>query len=123
MGATLEAEAAAAGVMVETAKAFKRDDDAKTAPERWSQAPSARRRTARRSRERAVPSDRVQVTDIIVPPADLASDDVKKLKENCSARRTRSSSPNTSPASHSEIGVTINQRAFAVATGAAAAQQ
>jgi peptidyl-prolyl cis-trans isomerase D len=64
-----------------------------------------------------------KVTDIIVPPADLASDDVKKLKENLQRAQAEEQIAEYVTKLESEIGVTINQRAFAVATGAAAAQQ
>ena len=63
-----------------------------------------------------------KVTDIVVPPVDLASEDVKKLTENL--RRAEMEEQLTAYIAklESEVGVTINQSAFATATGAASAQ-
>lgn len=124
-GATLEAEAAAAGVSVETAKAFKRDADAKTVP---GPLVAAAFRTPKDGTGQVEGSGGAEwivfkVTDIIVPPADLASDDVKKLKENLQRAQAEEQIAEYVTKLESDIGVTINQRAFAVATGAAAAQQ
>ena len=62
------------------------------------------------------------MTDIVVPPVDLASEDVKKLTENL--RRAEMEEQLTAYIAklESEVGVTINQSAFATATGAASAQ-
>ncbi|MCU6325982.1 hypothetical protein KSU18_23020, partial [Enterobacter quasiroggenkampii] len=59
---------------------------------------------------------------VVVPPVDLASEDVKKLTE--SLRRAEMEEQLTAYIAklETEIGVTINQNAFATATGATAAQ-
>lgn len=123
-GATFEAEAAAAGVKVETAKTFKRDADAKTAPEQLVASAFRTPKDGAGQVEGAGGAEWIvfKVTDIIVPPVDLASDDVKKLKENLQRVQTDEQIAEYVTKLESEIGVTINQRAFAVATGAAAAQ-
>ncbi|MGL4261435.1 MAG: peptidylprolyl isomerase, partial [Afipia sp.] len=63
-----------------------------------------------------------KVTDVVVPPVDLASEDVKKLTEGL--RRAEMEEQLTAYIAklETEIGVTINQNAFATATGATAAQ-
>ena len=63
-----------------------------------------------------------KVTDVVVPPVDLASEDVKKLKENLQRAEMEEQLSAYIAKIESEIGVTINQNAFAVATGAASAQ-
>jgi peptidyl-prolyl cis-trans isomerase D len=123
-GATLDAEAAAAGVKVETAKLFKRDTDAKDAPERLVAAAFRTPKDGVGQTEGNGATEWIvfKVTDIVAPPADLASEDVKKLTENL--RRAEMEEQLTAYIAklETEIGVTINQNAFAVATGAASAQ-
>ncbi len=123
-GATLEAEAAAAGVKVETAKLFKRDADAKDIPERLVTAAFRTPKDGVGQTEGNGASEWIvfKVTDIVVPPVDLASEDVKKLTENL--RRAEMEEQLTAYIAklESEVGVTINQSAFATATGAASAQ-
>ncbi len=63
-----------------------------------------------------------KVTDIVVPPVDLASDDVKKLKDNLRQAETEEQLAAYVAKLETEIGVTINQNAFAVATGAVSTQ-
>jgi len=123
-GATIEAEAAAAGVKVETAKLFKRDADAKDIPERLVTAAFRTPKDGVGQTEGNGASEWIvfKVTDIVVPPVDLASEDVKKLTENL--RRAEMEEQLTAYIAklESEVGVTINQSAFATATGAASAQ-
>ena len=123
-GATLDAEAAAAGVKVETAKLFKRDSDAKDVPERLVAAAFRTPKDGVGQTEGNGATDWIvfKVTDIAVPPVDLASEDVKKLTENL--RRAEMEEQLTAYIAklETEIGVSINQNAFAVATGAASAQ-
>lgn len=123
-GATLDAEAAAAGVKVETAKLFKRDSDAKDVPERLAAAAFRTPKDGVGQTEGNGATEWIvfKVTDIAVPPVDLASDDVKKLTENL--RRAEMEEQLTAYIAklETEIGVSINQNAFAVATGAASAQ-
>lgn len=123
-GATLEAEAAAAGVKVETAKLFKRDSDAKDIPERLVTAAFRTPKDGVGQTEGNGASEWIvfKVTDIVVPPADLASEDVKKLTENLRRAEMEEQLAAYIAKLETDIGVTINQNAFAVATGAASAQ-
>ncbi|WP_424631209.1 SurA N-terminal domain-containing protein [Bradyrhizobium sp. SYSU BS000235] len=123
-GAKLDAEAAALGVKVETAAAFKRDAEIKGVPERLIAAAFQTPKDGVGQTEGANSSDWIvfRVTDVITPTVDMASDDVKKLKETL--QRALSEEQITQFVTHleSEVGTTINQNAFAVATGAASAQ-
>lgn len=124
-GAAFDAEATAAGVKVEKAALFKRDADPKNVPERMV---AAAFRTAKDSAGQVEGSGTSEwivfkVTDVVVPPVDLASEDVKKLKENLQRAEMEEQIAAYVAKLEAEIGVTINQNAFAVATGAAAAAQ
>ena len=123
-GATLETEAAAAGVKVETAKLFKRDGEAKDVPERLVAAAFRTPKDGVGQTEGNGASEWVvfKVTDIVVPPVDLASEDVKKLTENLRRAEMEEQLGAYIAKLETDIGVTINQNAFAVATGAASAQ-
>ena len=59
-----------------------------------------------------------RVTDVSVPPVDLASDDVKKLKDTLQRGLTDEQVAQYVTKIESEIGTTINQAAFAQVTGA-----
>lgn len=123
-GAAFDAEAAAAGLKVETAKLFKRDTDAKDIPERLVTAAFRTPKDGVGQTEGSGGSEWIvfKVTDVVVPPVDLASEDVKKLTEGL--RRAEMEEQLTAYIAklETEIGVTINQNAFATATGATAAQ-
>ena len=123
-GAAFDAEAAAAGLKIETAKLYKRDTDAKDIPERLVTAAFRTPKDGVGQTEGSGGSEWIvfKVTDVVVPPVDLASEDVKKLTE--SLRRAEMEEQLTAYIAklETEIGVTINQNAFAVATGATAAQ-
>ncbi|MES2600051.1 MAG: SurA N-terminal domain-containing protein [Pseudomonadota bacterium] len=123
-GAAFEAEAAAAGVKVETAKLFKRDAEAKDVPERLVTAVFRTPKDGVGQTEGSGASEWIvfKVTDVVVPPVDLASEDVKKLKENLQRAEMEEQLSAYIAKLESEVGVTINQNAFAVATGAASAQ-
>jgi len=123
-GAAFNAEAAAAGVKVETAKLFKRDAEAKDVPERLVAAAFRTPKDGIGQTEGSGASEWIvfKVTDVVVPPVDLASEDVKKLKENLQRAEMEEQLSAYIAKIESEIGVTINQNAFAVATGAASAQ-
>jgi len=123
-GAAFDAEAAAAGVKVETAKLFKRDAEAKDVPERLVTAVFRTPKDGVGQTEGSGASEWIvfKVTDVVVPPVDLASDDVKKLKENLQRAEMEEQLSAYIAKLESEVGVTINQNAFAVATGAASAQ-
>ncbi len=96
-GETLDAVAAASGVKVETTPLFKRDADSKDVPERLVAAVFRTPKDGAGQVEGSGGSDWLvfRVTDIVVPPVDLASEDVKKLKDNLRQRRLRSKSPLT----------------------------
>ena len=123
-GAVFNAEAAAAGVKVETAKLFKRDAESKDVPERLVAAAFRTPKDGIGQTEGSGASEWIvfKVTDVVVPPVDLASEDVKKLKENLQRAEMEEQLSAYIAKIESEIGVTINQNAFAVATGAASAQ-
>ncbi|CAN5379505.1 SurA N-terminal domain-containing protein [soil metagenome] len=123
-GAKFDAEAAAAGVKVETAALFKRDADPKGVPERLVAAVFRTPKDGNGQVEGSGGSDWIvfKVTDIAVPPVDLASEDVKKLKDNLRQAETEEQIAAYVTKLETEIGVTINQNAFAVATGAASTQ-
>ena len=59
-----------------------------------------------------------RVTDIIVPPVDFASDDIKKLKETLQRGLTDEQIAEYVTKLESDIGTTINEAAFAQVTGA-----
>ncbi len=59
-----------------------------------------------------------RVTDITVPPVDLASDDMKKLKETIQRGLTDEQIAQYITKLESEIGTNVNQAAFAQVTGA-----
>src|SRR5271156_1009187 len=59
-----------------------------------------------------------RVTDISVPPVDLASDDAKKLKETLQRGLSDELISQYVVKLESEIGTTINEAAFAQVTGA-----
>jgi peptidyl-prolyl cis-trans isomerase D len=119
-GATLADEAAAAGLKVETAAAFRRDASLpglpasviatafRTAKDGVGQGPGAG----------AGESIVFRVTDISVPPLDPASDDVKKLKETLVRSLSDEEIAQYVAKLELQIGTTINQTAFAQVTGA-----
>jgi peptidyl-prolyl cis-trans isomerase D len=59
-----------------------------------------------------------RVTDISVPPVDLASDDIKKMKESLQRSLEDEQIAQYVTKLESEIGTTINEAAFAQVTGA-----
>ena len=119
-GGKLADEAAAVGSKVETASGLRRDA---TLPGLPASAITAAFRT---------PKDAVgqtagaggnewivfRVTDISVPPVDLASDDIKKLKETLQRGLTDEQVAQYVTKIEQTIGTTINQAAFAQVTGA-----
>jgi peptidyl-prolyl cis-trans isomerase D len=119
-GGKLADEAAAAGLKVETATAFRRDA---SLPEVPATVISAAFRTAKDGSGQtagAGPGEWVvfRVTDIIVPPLDLASDDIKKLKQALERSLTDELLAEYVTKLESNIGTTINEGAFAQVTGA-----
>jgi peptidyl-prolyl cis-trans isomerase D len=59
-----------------------------------------------------------RVTDVSVPPVDLASDDMKKLKDTVLRGLTDEQLAEYITRLESEIGTNVNQAAFAQVTGA-----
>ncbi|MEH2508810.1 peptidyl-prolyl cis-trans isomerase D [Nitrobacteraceae bacterium AZCC 1564] len=123
-GGKLDAEAAALGVKVETATAFKRDAEIKGVPERLIAAAFRTPKDGIGQTEGANGTDWIvfKVTDVITPTVDMASDDVKKLKETLERALSDEQIAQFVTKLESNVGTTINQQAFAVATGAASAQ-
>jgi len=119
-GGTLAEVAASAGLKVETATGFRRDASPPGVP---SAAITAAFRT---------PKDGVgqtpgaggsewivfRVTDVTVPPVDVASDEVKKMKDTLLRGLTDEQVAQYVTKIESEIGTSINQAAFAQVTGA-----
>jgi peptidyl-prolyl cis-trans isomerase D len=119
-GGKLAEEAAAVGSKVETATGFRRDASLPGVP---ASAVTAAFRTAKDGVGQtagASPSEWVvfRVTDVSVPPVDLASDDMKKLKETLERGLTDEQVAQYVTKLERDIGTTINQAAFAQVTGA-----
>ena len=119
-GGKLAEEASALGVKLETADKFRRDAALPGLPE---SVVSAAFRAAKDGVGQATGTggdERIvfRVTDIIVPPVDLASDEVKKLKEALQRGLTDEQVAQYVNKIENEIGTTINQAAFAQVTGA-----
>jgi len=119
-GGNLADEATAAGLKVETAAGFRRDASLPGVP---ASAITAAFRTAKDGSGQtsgAGPSEWIvfRVTDVTVPPVDLASDDMKKLKETLRSSMTDEQIGQYVTKLETEIGTTINQAAFAQVTGA-----
>jgi peptidyl-prolyl cis-trans isomerase D len=119
-GGNLADEAAAAGVKVETASGLKRDASPPGLP---ASVVSAAFRTAKDGSGQTAGGGASEwivfrVTDISVPPVDLASDDIKKLKESLQRSMTDEQVGQYVTKLESDIGTTINQAAFAQVTGA-----
>jgi peptidyl-prolyl cis-trans isomerase D len=118
-GGKLADEAIALGVKLETADKFRRDASLPGVPE---SVVSAAFRTAKDGvgQATAAGGERVvfRVTDITIPPVDLASEEVKKLKEALQRGLTDEQLAQYVNKIETDIGTTINQAAFAQVTGA-----
>ena len=119
-GGKLAEEATQAGLTVETASGLKREGSVSGLP---ASVVSAAFRTAKDGVGQApdAPANAwivFRVTDITVPPVDLASDDMKKLKENIQRGLTDEQIAQYITKVESEIGTYVNQDAFAQVTGA-----
>jgi peptidyl-prolyl cis-trans isomerase D len=119
-GGKLAEEAARAGLTVETAAGFKREASVPGLP---AAAINAAFRTAKDGVGQTPDAGAnawivFRVTDITVPPVDLASDDMKKLKENIQRALTDEQIAQYITKLESEIGTSVNQTAFAQVTGA-----
>src|ERR1700730_14891928 len=119
-GGSIADEAAAAGSKVETASGFRRDASLPGVP---ASAVAAAFRTAKDGVGQTAGTGNgewivFRVTDISGPPVDLASDDMKKLKETLKRGLTDEHVGQYVTKLESDIGTTINQAAFAQVTGA-----
>jgi peptidyl-prolyl cis-trans isomerase D len=118
-GGSLADQAAAAGLRVETAAGFRRDASPAGVP---ASAVTAAFRTARDGVGQTAGAGGnewivFRVTDVSVPPVDLASDDIKKLKETLQRGLTDEQLAQYVTRLETDIGTTINQAAFAQVTG------
>jgi len=119
-GGTLAEEAASIGSKVETASGFRRDASPSGVP---SSVITAAFRTAKDGvgqTSGAGGSEWIvfRVTDVSVPTVDVASDEVKKMKDTLLRGLTDEQVAQYVTKIESEIGTTINQAAFAQVTGA-----
>ncbi|TAI60413.1 peptidylprolyl isomerase [Bradyrhizobium sp. Leo170] len=118
-GGKLADEASTLGVKLETSDKFRRDASLPGVPE---SVVAAAFRTAKDGVGQATGTggERVvfRVTDIIVPPVDLSSEEVKKLKEALQRGLTDEQVAQYVNKIEHDIGTTINQAAFAQVTGA-----
>jgi peptidyl-prolyl cis-trans isomerase D len=119
-GGKLADEAANAGLKIETAASFRRDAALPGVP---AAAVTAAFRTAKDGVGQAAGAGAnewivFRVTDVSVPPVDLASDDMKKLKETLQRGLTDELVAQYVTKLETDIGTTINQAAFAQVTGA-----
>lgn len=117
-GGNLAEEATAIGSKVESAKDFKREASVKGVP------PSAITAAFRTPKDGVGQSGAgsewivFKVTDVTVPPVDMASDDVKKLQESLQRGLADEQVSQYVNQIEKVIGTTINQAAFAQVTGA-----
>jgi len=117
-GGKLADEAAAAGLKVETASAFKRDAVVPGVP---AGVIAAAFRTAKDGAGQAASAgDWVvfRVTDVTVPPLDLGSEEMKKVTQTLQRGLTDEQIAEYVTKLESDIGTTINESAFAQVTGA-----
>ena len=119
-GGNLANEAAAAGSKVETASGFRRDASLPGVP---AGAIAAAFRTAKDGAGQTAGAGTSEwivfrVTDVSMPPVDLASDDVKKLKDTLQRGLTDEQVGQYVTKLETDIGTSINQAAFAQITGA-----
>ena len=113
-------EAASVGSKVEAAAGFKREDSPSGVP---PGAITAAFQTAKDSYGQIPGSGSSEwivfrVTDITVPPVDLASDDMKKLKDTLVRGMSDEQVAQYVAKLEKDIGTTINETAFAQVTGA-----
>lgn len=119
-GGKLADEAATVGAKLETTAGFRRDA---TLPELPAGAITAAFRTAKDAAGQTAGAGGSEwivfrVTDVNLPPVDLASEDIKKMKETLQRGLTDEQVAQYVTKLESEIGTSINQAAFAQVTGA-----
>jgi len=119
-GGKLADEAAAIGVKVDTATGFKREDFPPGVP---AGLVAAAFRTAKDGAGQTAGAGGTEwivfrVTDIIAPPVDLASEDMKKLKEQLTRALSDEQLALYVARLEKDIGTSVNEAAFAQVTGA-----
>jgi peptidyl-prolyl cis-trans isomerase D len=119
-GGTLAEVAASAGLKVDTAAGFRRDAATPGVP---SAAITAAFRTPKEGVGQTPGSGGSEwivfrVTDVVVPPVETASEELKKLKDTLQRGLTDELVAQYVNKIESQIGTTINQAAFAQVTGA-----
>jgi peptidyl-prolyl cis-trans isomerase D len=119
-GGKLADEAASLGLKVDTAAAFKRDATVPGVPTSVIEAAFRTPKDVAAQASGAGGGDWIvfRVTDVSVPPADLASDDIKKLKETLLRGLSDEQVGEYVTRLEREIGTSINQSALAQVTGA-----
>jgi peptidyl-prolyl cis-trans isomerase D len=118
-GGKLEDEATAAGLKVETAAGLRRDASPPGVP---AGVVAAAFRTAKDGAGQTPGTGSewfvFRVTDVTVPPVDMASDDIKKLKDTLLRGMTDEQTAEYVTKLETEIGTSINEAAFAQVAGA-----
>jgi peptidyl-prolyl cis-trans isomerase D len=119
-GGKLADEAAGAGLTVDTAANFKRDASLPGVPAGLITAAFRTAKDGAGQTAGAGDSEWIvfRVTDINVPPVDLASDEMKKVKEQLQRSLEDEEIAQYVTKLESNIGTTINEGAFAQVTGA-----
>jgi peptidyl-prolyl cis-trans isomerase D len=119
-GGKLADEAAASGLKLETAAGFRRDASPPGVPAGVITAAFRTAKDGTGQTAGAAAGEWVvfRVTDVSVPPVDLASDDIKKLKETLQRGLTDEQVAQYVTKLETDIGTSINQAAFAQVTGA-----
>jgi peptidyl-prolyl cis-trans isomerase D len=119
-GGKLADEAASAGLKVETSAGFRREASVPGVP---AGVIAAAFRTAKDGAGQTAGAGNnewivFRVTDVSVPPVDLASDEMKKVKEQLQRSLEDEQIAQYVTKLESDIGTTINEAAFAQVTGA-----
>ncbi len=119
-GGKLADEAAGVGRQVDTAAGFRRDATLPGVPTSVIEAAFRTPKDSAAQAPGAGGDDWIvfRVTDVTVPPTDLASDDIKKLRETLVRGLSEEQVAEYVTKLESQIGVTINQSAVAQVTGA-----
>jgi peptidyl-prolyl cis-trans isomerase D len=119
-GAKLADEAASAGLKVETSAPFKREASVPGVPAGLIAAAFRTAKDGAGQTPGAANSEWIvfRVTDVSVPPIDLASDDIKKMKDQLQRSLEDEQIAQYVTKLEADIGTSINEAAFAQATGA-----
>ena len=114
-------EAAADGLKVETATGVKRDGSAAGLPATAVDAAFRTAKGAAGQTQGTTPSEWIvfRVTDVTVPPVDLASEETKKLKQTLQRSLSDEQVAQYVSRLETDIGTSINETAVAQVTGAA----